>query len=144
MRAITESHENFARDEELPRSSDRQFGLVFAAMFTIVAVWPLVGGRPVRWWSVAVAAVFMAIAVAVPALLAPLNRVWIRIGLLLHQCVSPIMLGMVFFASVTPIGLVLRALGKDPLRLRFDPEATTYWIERRPPGPSGATMPNQF
>ena len=139
-----EGHESFARDEEIQGSSDRQFGLVFAVVFALVAGWPLLSGRPVRWWSLALAAVFLGLALTRPAVLAPLNRVWLRFGLLLHAVVSPIVLGLVFFTTVTPIGLALRLLGKDPLRLRFDRAASTYWIDRRPPGPSPDTMPRQF
>lgn len=137
-------HENFARDEEVKGPPDRQFGLVFTAVFAMVALWPVLWGRPPRWWSVVVAAAFLAASLLAPRILAPLNRVWLWIGLLLHKCISPIVLGLVFFSTVTPIGLLLRALGKDPLRLRFDSAATTYWIERRPPGPAGDSMPNQF
>jgi Saxitoxin biosynthesis operon protein SxtJ len=138
------SHENFARDDKVERPPDRQFGLVFASVFAIVAAWPAISGRPVRWWSAVLAAAFLAAALVAPRALAPLNRVWLWIGLLLHTCVSPIALGLVFFSTVTPLGLLLRAMGKDPLRLRFDSQARTYWIERRPPGPAGNSMPNQF
>ena len=138
------SHEDFTREEKLERPPDRQFGLVFTAVFIVIAAWPLFSGRPVRWWSLAVAAAFLALALLAPGVLAPLNRVWLRFGLLLHRCVSPIVLGVLFFTTVTPMGLLLRALGKDPLRLRFDRGASTYWIERRPPGPAGDSMPNQF
>jgi hypothetical protein len=139
-----DSHENYTRDEEITGPGNRQFGLVFAAVFAIVALWPVVSGRPVRWWSAVVAAAFLTAALVAPRILAPLNRVWLWVGLLLHKCVSPIVLGLVFFSTVTPIGLLLRALGKDPLRLRLDPAAPTYWIERRPPGPAADSMPNQF
>jgi Saxitoxin biosynthesis operon protein SxtJ len=139
-----DTHENFARDEEVKGPPDRQFGVVFTIVFAIVALWPAVWGRPVRWWSAAVAGAFLAAALLAPRVLAPLNRVWLWIGLLLHKCVSPIVLGLVFFSTVTPIALLLRALGKDPLRLRFDNAAPTYWIARRPPGPAGDSMPNQF
>jgi hypothetical protein len=79
-----------------------------------------------------------------PAALAPLNRVWTRFGLLLHRIVSPVVLGVMFFVVVTPMGLIMRALGKDPLRLRFDRDARSYWIDRRPPGPAPDTLNNQF
>jgi predicted membrane metal-binding protein len=143
MRA-NESHESFARDDDVRGSSNRQFGLVFAVVFAVIAAWPLLHGRPPRWWSLAVAALFLLLALALPGVLAPLNRLWLRFGLLLHAVVSPVVLGLVFFSTVTPIGLVLRLLGKDLLRLRLEPEATSYWIERRPPGPGGDTMPRQF
>jgi hypothetical protein len=143
MRA-NEGHENYGREEDVERPPDRQFGLVFAGAFAIIAGWPLLWGRPIRWWSAMLAAVFLVVALAAPRVLAPLNRGWLWIGLLLHRVVSPLVLGLVFFSTVTPIAMVLRALGKDPLRLRFDSAASTYWIERRPPGPAGHTMPNQF
>jgi len=141
---INDSHESYARDEDVPRPPDRQFGLVFTAVFAVVGALPALSGRQVRWWSLGVSVAFLIVSLTVPSLLAPLNRVWLWIGLLLHKIVSPIVLGLLFFSTVTPIGLLLRALGKDPLRLRLDPEASTYWIERRPPGPAGDSMPNQY
>jgi predicted membrane metal-binding protein len=139
-----DSHESYGHEDAVERPPDRQFGLVFTAVFAIIGAWPVLGGRPIRWWSLVLAAAFLTIALTAPHLLAPLNRVWLWIGLLMHRVVSPIVLGLLFFSTVTPIGLLLRALGKDPLRLRFDPEAPTYWIERRPPGPAGDSMSNQF
>jgi hypothetical protein len=140
----SDSHEDYTRDEKVERPPDRQFGLVFTAVFSAIAVWPVLSGRPFRWWSLGLAVAFLVLALVAPSALAPLNRVWLRFGLLLHRCVSPIVLALLFFTTVTPMGLARRALGKDPLRLRFDPEASSYWIERRPPGPAGASMPNQF
>jgi hypothetical protein len=139
-----ESHESFERDDEVKSSSNRQFGLVFAVVFALIAAWPLLHGRAPRWGSVAVAGIFLVLALVAPDALAPLNRLWFRLGLLLHGVVSPVVLGLVFFSTVTPIGWVLRLLGKDPLRRRIEPAATTYWIERTPPGPSGDSMPRQF
>jgi hypothetical protein len=80
-----------------------------------------------------------------PAVLGPLNRWWLQLGLLLQQrLVTPVIMALLFFGTVTPIALVLRLLGKDLLRLRLDREADSYWIERRPPGPAPDTMRNQF
>lgn len=78
------------------------------------------------------------------AWLAPLNRLWFRFGLLLQRIAHPVVLAIIYFAVVTPTGLVLRALGKDPLRLRRDPDAATYWIRRDPPGPEPESMTRQF
>jgi hypothetical protein len=137
-------HESFDREEPVSSSSNRAFGFVFAAVFTIIALWPWFFGSQVRVWSVTVGAVFLVVAWLWPAVLGPLNRVWARFGLLLHRIVSPVILGVMFFVVVTPMGLVMRALGKDPLRLRFDREARSYWIDRQPPGPAPDTLNNQF
>ncbi|MBM3488124.1 MAG: hypothetical protein FJX67_16070 [Alphaproteobacteria bacterium] len=125
-------------------SSDRGFGLVMAAVFAIIGVWPALFSGPPRLWSLAVAALFLAAAGAAPRLLAPLNRLWTRFGVLLHRVMNPVVMAIVFYGTVVPIGLVMRALGKDPLRLRRDRAATTYWIAREPPGPAPETMKNQF
>jgi predicted membrane metal-binding protein len=138
------THESFEAGD-LPRpGSERSFGLVFAAVFTIVGLWPLLGSDAPRWWSCGVAIAFAAIALAYPRVLAPLNLIWFRFGMLLHRIVSPIVLGVLFFAAVMPTGLIMRLLGKDVLHLRRDPDAASYWIERDPHGPAPETMKNQF
>ncbi len=125
-------------------SPDRAFGLVFAALFAIIAVLPLWGGGRVRAWSLAVAAAFTAVAFAAPRLLAPLNRAWTAFGNLLHRIVSPIALGILFFGVVAPTGALMRLFGKDPLRLKRDGAARTYWIDRQPPGPAADSLRDQF
>ena len=137
-------HESFDRSGTVKSSSDRAFGIVFATLFVVVGVLPLFSGGAVRVWSLAVAAMFLAAALLRPALLAPLNRLWTRFGLLLHRIVSPVVLGIMFFAVITPMAWIRRALGNDPLRLRFDREACTYWVDRQPPGPPPETLTNQF
>jgi len=137
-------HESFDRKQQVSTSSNRTFGFVFAAVFAIIGLWPWLFSGQVRVWSVVVGAAFLVVAWLRPAVLAPLNRAWTRFGLLLHRIVSPIVLGVMFFVVITPMGLVMRALGKDPLRLRYDREARTYWIDRRPPGPAPDTLNNQF
>lgn len=138
------SHESLDRKEPVSSSSNRSFGLVFAAVFAIIGLWPWLFGGQVRVWSVFVGAAFLMVGWLRPTALAQLNRVWTRFGLLLHRIVSPVVLGVMFFVVVTPMGLVMRALGKDPLRLRFDSDARSYWIDREPPGPAPDTLNNQF
>jgi Saxitoxin biosynthesis operon protein SxtJ len=138
------THERLVVDEVVSGSSNRSFGVTFAIVFTIVALWPLVRGRSVRGWALMAAAAFLLAALALPRVLAPLSQLWLKFGLFLHACISPIIMGLVFYTTVTPIGLVRRLLGQDPLRLRFDSGAVTYWIERHPPGPAPDTMPRQF
>ena len=113
-------------------------------MFALVALWPLPGGGYPRWWALALATAFAALAWLRPVWLAPLNRWWTRLGLLLHRVVSPIVMGVLFFAVMTPFGLGWRLVRRDPLGLRFDPDASTYWIRREPPGPPPASIERQF
>lgn len=116
--------------------SERSFGLVFAGAFAIVALLPLRHGLSLRWWALAVAALFLVIALARPAWLAPLNRLWFRLGLALGAVMTPVMMGLLFVIAVIPTALALRLLGKDPLHRRPSREATTYWEHREAqPGP---------
>jgi hypothetical protein len=137
-------HESYHREEKIDGSSNRSFGLVFAAFFGLVGLLPLILGRAPRTWAFGVSGVFLLVALLVPSVLAPLNRLWARFGLLLHRVVSPIALGIMFFAVITPMGWLMRAMGKDLLRLRRDPDASSYWIERNPPGPAAETFKDQF
>jgi hypothetical protein len=124
--------------------SERSFGFVFAAVFLVIATLPLVHGGPLRWWALAVTAAFALAAVAAPSLLKPLNRLWFKFGLALHHVINPIIMGAIFFLAVTPMGLVMRAFGKDPLRLKRDRRSATYWIARDRPAPAPRSMSKQF
>jgi hypothetical protein len=138
------AHEDLNREQAVESSSDRAFGLVFAAVFLVVAAWPLLGREPPRWWALVLSAAFALVAVVRPVVLAGLNRLWTRLGILLGRVVSPIALGILFYGVLTPLGALLRLTGKDPLRLKRDPEASSYWIPRQPPGPPPDSMTNQF
>ena len=138
------SHEDFSRESAVKTSSDRSFGFVFAVVFALIALWPLLDDAAPRWWALWVAGGFILLALAAPQLLAPANRLWTRFGLLLGRVVNPLVMGLLFFLVVTPTGLLMRAFGKDPLRLKWDHEAKSYWIERSPPGPAPDGMPRQF
>ena len=124
--------------------SNRAFGIVFTVAFAFVAAWPLLKGGPLRLWAAAVAGVFLVLAIAVPRVLGPLNRLWMLFGLLLGRIVSPIVLFLVYVIAVVPTGLILRMRGKDPLKRQFDATAASYWVHREPPGRPDATMTRQF
>ena len=106
-------NESVHSQSEVRIGSDRNFGLLFAAVFLIVATLPLLRGGTLRWWVLALAAAFAVAALVAPAVLRPLNIVWFRLGLALHHVVNPIIMGAIFFCAVTPMGMLLRALGKD-------------------------------
>lgn len=137
-------HEDLRREHDVKRSSERSFGIVFAVVFAIVGLLPLLSRGEFRIWALGLAAVFLGLAFLWQAPLRPLNRLWMRFGLLLHAIVSPVIMGLLFYGTVAPIGLLMRLAGKDPLRLKRDPQASSYWIQRTPPGPAPETMSNQF
>lgn len=124
--------------------SERSFGLVFACVFALIGVVPWTLGHGLRSWALIVAAIFLAAAYLAPALLAPLNKLWFRFGLLLHNVVNPIVMALIFYGAVLPTGLMVRAMRKDLLRLKRDPQAQSYWIKREPPGPAPDSMTRQF
>jgi len=137
-------HEDFQRDQDARPGSERAFGLVFALVFVVIALWPLTKGAAPQLWAFAVAAAIAVVAFVWPRLLAAPHRAWFRLGLVLHRIISPIMLAFLFFCSVTPLGLLMRFVGKTPLQLGFDRNARSYWIERQPPGPAPETFRRQF
>ncbi len=138
------THERLSTEEKIQGSSDRSFGIVMAVVFAVIGAWPLLSERSPRWWALIAAALFCSVAFLRPALLAPLNRLWFRFGLLLNKIISPLIMGLLFYGVMTPYAYILRWLGKDLLRLRLDPSAETYWIERKPPGPAPETIKRQF
>ena len=129
-------------DEEVVGPSDRSFGFVFTGVFSVIALLPLWRGGAPRWWAVAVAVVILALALVTPRALAPANRIWLRIGLLLHRIVNPIVMGVIFFLVVTPFGLVMRLRRSGPASMRRPGKtATSYWIPR---ASSSSRMDQQF
>jgi hypothetical protein len=124
--------------------SNRSFGLVFAGFFLLVTLLPLLHSAPPRRWALLVAAAFAAVAFLAPQLLTPLNRLWFKLGLLLHHIVNPIVMALMFYGAILPMALLLRVLDKDILRLKRDDNASSYWIRREPPAPAPDSMKKQF
>ena len=111
-------------------SSNRNFGLVFFVIFLIVALWPLKYEEDIRLWSLVISIIFFILGVINSKLLTPLNKLWFKFGILLGSIVSPIIMGIVYFAVVTPTGVLMRLLGKDLLRMSKVKNTSTYWIKR--------------
>ena len=102
-------HEDFSREEEVKGSSDRSFGLVMAGFFALVALAPLAHAphNTIRWWALGLAVAFLVLALLWTAPLRPINRLWLRLGLLLFHVLSPLALGVLFYLTITPIGILM-------------------------------------
>jgi len=138
------AHETLIDQPAEMKTSERRFGLLFFVLCGAIGgylMWR--GGTGWYYWLTATVA-FGGLAVVWPRALRPLNIAWFRFGMLLHHIVNPLVIGAIFFLTVVPTGLIMRLLGKDPLNLRFDPKAKSYWIKRDPPGPEPGTLKNQF
>ena len=114
-----------------PKSSNRSFGLLFFVVFFIVGLWPLINSDPIRIWALSLSLIFLILGVINSKLLNPLNFYWIRFGEILGKVIAPIIMLIVFFIILTPIGIVLRLFGKDLLKLKKNKFLTSYWVSRK-------------
>ncbi len=128
------------KNTEIKIGSERNFGIVFFIVFLLIALYPLTYGGEIRIWSVLISLIFLILGLLNSKLLSPLNKLWFKFGIFLGKIVSPLIMGIIFFLVVTPIGFIMRLLGKDVLNLKFN-KNRSYWIEKN--GPK-SKMKNQF
>ena len=126
--------------DEIKIGSNRSFGIVFFIVFLIIAIYPLLSHNEIRLWSLIISIVFLILGLLNSKLLTPLNKIWFKFGILLGKIISPLVMGLIFFFVVTPIGILMRILKKDLLNLKFN-KKTTYWIEKND---LKSKMKNQF
>jgi hypothetical protein len=126
--------------DDVKISSNRSFGIVFFVVFLLIALYPLTNEGETRIWSVIISLIFLILGLLNSKILAPLNKLWFKFGIFLGKIISPLIMGIIFFLVVTPIGLIMRLLGKDVLNLKYN-DNQSYWIERS--GPK-SKMKNQF
>ena len=126
--------------DEIKISSNRSFGTVFFIVFLLISLYPLLKGNDLRIWSLIISFIFLVLGLINSKILTPLNRLWFKFGLLLGKFISPLIMGIIFFVVVTPIGIIMRLLKKDLLNLKFN-KKETYWIDKS--GPK-SKMKNQF
>ena len=126
--------------DEIKISSNRSFGVVFFIVFLLVALYPLLKGNDLRIWSLIISFIFLALGLINSKILTPLNRLWFKFGLLIGKLISPLIMAIIFFMVVTPIGFIMRLLKKDLLNLKNN-KKETYWINKT--GPK-SKMKNQF
>ena len=126
--------------DDVKIGSNRSFGIVFFVVFLIIATYPLINGDELRLWSLIISIVFLSLGLVNSKILNPLNKLWFKFGIFLGKIISPLVMGIIFFLVVTPIGLLMRLLNKDLLNLKFN-NNNTYWIEKTEPK---SKMKNQF
>ena len=121
--------------------SNRSFGITFFIVFFLIGIWPLINNNEIRIWFILISLIFLVLGSINSKYLAPVNKLWYKLGILLSTFFSPIIMGLVFFVIVTPTGLIIRILGKDVLKRKFIKNKTSYWIYR---DKSKSSLKNQF
>ena len=120
--------------------SNRNFGIVFAIVFLIISLWPLLKQNEIRSWSLIVSIIFLTLGLVNSKLLLPLNKIWFKFGIFLGNFIAPIVMGIIYFFVVTPTGLIMKMLGKDLLNLKKS-NKDSYWIKK---DNSNSSLKNQF
>ena len=126
--------------DDIKIGSNRSFGIVFFLVFLLIATYPLINGNEIRLWSLVISIIFLFLGLINSKILNPFNKLWFKFGIFLGKIISPLVMGIIFFLVVTPIGLLMRLLNKDLLNLRFNNNGS-YWIEKTEPK---SKMKNQF
>ena len=126
--------------DEIKITSNKSFGIVFFIVFLLIAMYPLINGDIVRYWSLIISLIFLILSFLNSKLLTPLNKIWIKFGNQLGKIISKFLIGFLFFCVVTPIGLIMRIFEKDLLNLKFNNDKS-YWIDKTEPK---RKMKNQF
>ena len=131
---------NIENDMKSKIGSNRSFGIVFFIVFLIIATWPLINDSEIRYWSLVISFIFLFLGIVNSKLLTPLNKIWFKIGILLGNIISPIVMGIIFFLVVTPTSIIMKILRKDLLNLKKN-NKNSYWIEKRK---QNSSMKKQF
>ena len=128
------------KNSKIKISSKKSFGIVFFTVFFIISIWPLLSANEIRYWSLVISVVFLILGIINSKILTPLNKIWFKIGILLGNVISPIVMSIIFFLVVTPTSLIMKLFGKDILGIKKN-RSKSYWIEKS--GPK-SKMKNQF
>ena len=115
--------------KKIKMSSNRSFGILFFIVFVIIGLWPLLNDADIRIWSILLSLVFLILGIFNSKILTPSNRIWVRFGIILGTIIAPFVMGLVFFIVITPIGIIMRLLGKDLLNIKYS-NKISYWIKR--------------
>ncbi len=134
------SNMNTKLNNNIKINSNRSFGIVFFILFLLISFYPLLNGENISVWSLIISLIFLVLGIFNSKILSPLNRTWFKFGIFLGKIVSPIIMGIIFFAVVTPTGIVMRLFKKDLLNLKLN-NNKSYWIKKTD---VKSKMKNQF
>ena len=123
--------------QKLP--SNKSLGIVFFIFFTIISLYPIMGGGQFRFWTFSIGLIFLILGLINSKMLTPFNLIWINLGLKLGGIIAPMIMTLIYFLLVTPIGILMRQ-SKDPLNLKKNGKKS-YWIKK---DKNIGTMKNQF
>jgi len=126
--------------KDIKIGSNKSFGIVFAVVFSLIALWPLIKGNEIRLWSLIISIIFLTLGLLNSKILTPLNKLWFKLGILLGNFIAPIIMGIIFFFVVTPTGIIMKLLRKDLIKLKKNNDES-YWIEKKD---IKSSMKNQF
>ena len=122
-------------------SSNRNFGVVFFIVFLVLGFWPAKSGGEINIFLILISFIFLFLAITKSKLLTPLNKLWFKFGMKLGAIIAPIVMSVVFFLVVTPIGIIMKIFGKDLINKKINKDTKTYWINRKK---STSSMKRQF
>ena len=120
--------------------SNKNFGITFSIFFLLITIYIFINYEKFNLWLLSASAIFFILGITNSNLLLPVNKIWFKIGIFLGKIISPLVMGLIFFLVITPIGLILRIFRKDVLKLKFSSNKS-YWIDKDSPK---STMKNQF
>tara|TARA_Y100000816_G_scaffold241890_1_gene188876 strand:- start:73 stop:462 length:390 start_codon:yes stop_codon:yes gene_type:complete len=126
--------------KDIKIGSNKSFGILFAIVFILIALWPLIKGNEIRLWSLIISIIFLTLGLVNSKILTPLNKLWFKLGIFLGNFIAPIIMGIIFFFVVTPTGIIMKLLGKDLIKLKKNNE-NSYWIKKND---IKTSMKNQF
>ena len=111
------------------KENNKSFGILFFIVFLLIAIWPVLESGSIRLWSILISLIFFILGIINSKILTPLKKGWIKLGEILGKFIAPIVMGFIYFIIITPIGILMRLLGKDLLNIKYN-KNKSYWIKR--------------
>ena len=126
---------------EVESGSEKSFGIIFAVVFLLISIYLLEENKGLHLWPLIISLISFLLAYLAPKVLSVPNKLWFKLGIGVGSIFAPVVMAVIYFSTVVPIGLIMKLIGKDLLRQKLDKNAKSYWIERNEPMGS---MKDQF